>query len=103
MRVNHADRNRPNNLQKLVNATRTIENNADHGKARLPVHITSRLGIAFMLLLGLSACASESVTRGAYEAVYQKGCMDREGRPNCDPDHKSYDQYKKEREESRTP
>ena len=65
------------------------------------MHIMNRIGIALALLLVLSACSSESVTRGTYEAIYQKGCMDREGKPNCDPEHKSYDQYKKEREESR--
>lgn len=62
-----------------------------------------RIGLALTLLLALSACASESVRRGAYEAVYQKGCMDREGRLNCDPEHKTYEQYRKEREEPQTP
>lgn len=59
----------------------------------------NQTGLGLALLLVLSACASESVTRGAYEAVYQKGCMDRAGKLNCDPEHKSYDQCKKEREE----
>ena len=66
------------------------------------MHTMKRIGIALTLLLVLSACASESVKRGTYEAIYQKGCMDREGKPNCDPEHKNYDQYKKEQEESRT-
>jgi hypothetical protein len=48
----------------------------------------------------LPACTSEAVKQGTYEAIYQKGCMDRAGTPNCDPEHKSYDRYKKEREES---
>ena len=64
------------------------------------MHTMKRTSIVLTLLLVLSACASESAKRGAYEAIYQKGCMDREGKLNCDPEHKSYDQYKKEREES---
>ena len=61
------------------------------------------IAIHLILLLAVTACASESAKRGTYEAIYQKGCLDREGKPNCDPEHKSYDQYKKEREESRKP
>lgn len=64
------------------------------------MRIMNRIGVALILLLGLSACASESVTRGAYEAIYQKGCVDREGKLNCDPEHKSYEQYQKEREQT---
>ncbi|MGE5242489.1 MAG: hypothetical protein ACM3NI_12665 [Bacteroidota bacterium] len=64
------------------------------------MHTMKPIGIALTLLLVLSACATESAKRGAYEAIYQKGCMDREGKPNCDPQHKSYDQYEKERKES---
>lgn len=56
--------------------------------------------IAIALLLVLSGCASERLTGGAYEAVYQKHCMDTVGRPNCDPAHQSYDDYKREREEA---
>lgn len=54
--------------------------------------------VAAFLLLTLSACTSEAVKRGAYESIYQKQCMDRTGTPNCDPEHKGYDDYKKERE-----
>lgn len=57
-------------------------------------------GMTLLLLGTLPGCASEEVKRGAYEAIYQKGCMDRVGSPNCDAEHKGYDQYKKEREES---
>jgi hypothetical protein len=55
--------------------------------------------VTVLLLLTLPACASEAVKRGTYEAVYQKHCMDSTGAPNCDPEHKSYDEYKKDREE----
>ena len=54
----------------------------------------------FLLALILPACASESVKRGTYEALYQKQCTDRTGTPNCDPEHKSYDEYSKDREEA---
>jgi len=47
----------------------------------------------------LPACTSEAVKRSTYEASYQKHCMDSTGAPNCDPEHKSYDEYKKDREE----
>lgn len=51
-----------------------------------------------MPLIFLFGCSSDEVKRGAYEAIYQKGCMDRSGTPDCDPEHKSYDQYKNDRE-----
>jgi hypothetical protein len=52
-----------------------------------------------LLLTLLSGCTSDEVKRGAYNALYQKSCMDRAGTPDCDPEHKSYDQYKHDREE----
>jgi hypothetical protein len=58
----------------------------------------NRIAIAIMLLLLLPGCTSEAIKRGTYEAAYQKACMDRTGNPNCDPEHKSYDQYKRDRE-----
>jgi hypothetical protein len=103
IRVNHADPGRPGDGRKLVNARRAMENGKLPGKPGLLLRIMNRIAIAVMLLLTLSACASEPVRRGAYEAIYQKGCLDRAGKPNCDPEHKSYDQYKKEREESQKP
>ena len=61
------------------------------------MHTTNLVGIAVTLLLVLSGCASERFTGGVYEAVYQKQCMDTVSKPNCDPEHKSYDDYKRER------
>jgi hypothetical protein len=58
----------------------------------------SLIGIASLLLAFLFGCSSDAVKRGAYEAIYQKGCMDRSGTPDCDPEHKSYDQYKNDRD-----
>lgn len=53
--------------------------------------------IAVLLSLAWTACSSDHFKRAAYEAVYQKGCIDRVGLPNCAPDHPSYDQYQAER------
>jgi hypothetical protein len=52
-----------------------------------------------LLMPALIACTSEAVKQGAYEALYQKQCMDRAGTPYCDPAHSSYEQYKKDRDE----
>ena len=55
---------------------------------------------ATLVLLSLtwSACSSDYFKRAAYEAAYQKGCVDRAGTANCDPEHQSYEQYAKNRE-----
>ena len=60
---------------------------------------------ATVVLLSLvwSACTSDYFKRTAYEAAYQKGCVDRVATTNCDPDHKTYDQYAKERERMMRP
>ena len=51
-----------------------------------------------LLASGLVACSPQSIRQGAYEAAYQKGCMDQEGRPNCDPSHADYDTYRRQRD-----
>jgi len=57
--------------------------------------------VAIVVILPiLAACSSEAVKRSTYEALHQKQCMDDAKTPNCDPEHKSYDQYKKDREET---
>ncbi|MHB8666330.1 MAG: hypothetical protein ACYC7B_02275 [Burkholderiales bacterium] len=53
---------------------------------------------AVLLSLAWSACTSDNIKRAAYEAAYEKGCIDRTGTPNCDPEHKSFDAYSKERD-----
>ena len=55
--------------------------------------------ITFLVALAGTACTSEATKRAAYEALYQKDCIDRTGIPQCDPEHKDYDEYRKEREE----
>ena len=54
---------------------------------------------AVLLSLAWSACTSDHIKRAAYEAAYQKSCMARVGRPDCDPAHKSYEEYSKARDQ----
>jgi hypothetical protein len=58
------------------------------------------IGTILLFTLASSACTSDDFKRSAYEAVYQKECVDRTGTPNCDPEHRSYDEYDKDREEA---
>ncbi|HKQ30870.1 MAG TPA: hypothetical protein VJS66_06260 [Burkholderiales bacterium] len=46
----------------------------------------------------LSACTVEDFKAGMYEVFYQRQCMEELGMRDCDPEHKRYDDYKKERE-----
>lgn len=46
----------------------------------------------------LAACSPASVRQGTYEAAYQKGCINQEGKPNCDPSHSDYDAYRRQRD-----
>ena len=55
--------------------------------------------IAVLLSLAWSACTSDHIKRAAYEAAYQKSCMDRVATPDCDPEHMSYAQYGQERDQ----
>ena len=52
-----------------------------------------------LVSIAWSACTSDHIKRSAYEAAYQKGCIDRIGTANCDPEHKSYEQYARDREQ----
>jgi hypothetical protein len=54
-------------------------------------------------LLTVAACTREALNRGAYDAAYQKECLDRTGTMNCDPQHPSYDKYNKQRTEETKP
>lgn len=51
-----------------------------------------------VLTLSLAGYSAASVRGGAYEAAYQKGCMDQERTPNCDPAHTDYDTYQRQRD-----
>ena len=62
------------------------------------MHRSTSIGPLLLIALAATACTSESVKRGSYEALYQKQCMDRTGTPNCEPGHESYDAYRKDRE-----
>jgi len=56
--------------------------------------------ITSLVTLACAACSSEATKRAAYEALYQKDCIDRTGIPQCDPEHMDYDRYRKERDEA---
>lgn len=58
------------------------------------------LGIVLLFLASVLGCTSEQIKGAAYESIYQRNCMDRFGTPDCDPEHKSYDRYKYERDTS---
>lgn len=58
------------------------------------------LSLSILVLLG---CTSENLKRSAYEAVYQKECLDRTQTPNCDPAHPSYNKYEQKRKEETVP
>jgi hypothetical protein len=62
------------------------------------MHPRTAAGMAAYLLLAVSACTSEAFKSSAYEALHQKGCIDRTASPYCDPQHKRYDEYQKERD-----
>ncbi|MBE0622983.1 MAG: hypothetical protein IH605_20535 [Burkholderiales bacterium] len=55
--------------------------------------------IVVLLSIAWSACTSDHIKRAAYEAAYQKGCIDRVGTANCEPEHRSYEQYAQDRDQ----
>ena len=61
------------------------------------------IAVALPFALACPACSTEATKRAAYEALYQKDCLDRTGVPQCDPEHKDYDQYRQERDETLNP
>ena len=52
-----------------------------------------------LLSIAWSACTSDHMKRAAYEATYRKGCIDRVGTANCEPEHQSYEQYARDRDQ----
>jgi hypothetical protein len=60
-------------------------------------------GTAVLFVIMLPACSSDGMKRAAYQASYQKGCLDNAGTQNCDPGHKTYEEYKKDREQLTKP
>lgn len=62
------------------------------------------IGLFSLAMVFASGCTTSDAARhAAYEAAYQKGCIDRTGTPHCDPEHESYDDYRKQREKLVTP
>ncbi len=49
------------------------------------------------LMVILSGCTSKQVKRSSYDALYQRQCIERTGQPNCDPEHPSYEEYRRQR------
>jgi hypothetical protein len=68
-----------------------------------PVKRPFLIAAAVIFGITLYACASDSVNRAAYEAIYQKECLDRTGQQNCDPEHPTYDEYQRDREQAAQP
>lgn len=55
--------------------------------------------VCLVSFFALSGCTIAELKRGAYDAAYQKQCIDREGVAYCDPAHKDYEEYDRAREE----
>jgi len=53
---------------------------------------------AVLLSLAWSACTSDHIKRAAYEAAYQKRCIESAGTPNCDPEHQTFEEYSGDRD-----
>lgn len=53
-------------------------------------------------VLALTACSAEGVKRGMYEGLYQQQCMNNMKIPDCNPAHRSYEQYEQERLEAQS-
>jgi hypothetical protein len=51
-----------------------------------------------LLATALAACTVQRIEEGMYETFYQRQCLLELAMRNCDPDHRNYEDYKKERE-----
>lgn len=67
------------------------------------MNLRTMAGMIALCALALSACSTETVKRSTYEALQQKGCIDRSGSPHCEPQHKDYDAYQKARDAALKP
>lgn len=75
-----------------------VEQSKNSGYAKRMDKKALLVATAVLLSLAWSACTSDNIKRAAYEAAYHKTCIDRVGVPNCDPNHKSFAQYSRERD-----
>jgi len=55
--------------------------------------------ILLTLLMLLGGCSKEQMTRGTYDALHQRDCIERTGQSNCDANYPSYEEYKRQRAE----
>jgi hypothetical protein len=46
----------------------------------------------------LNGCTLDQLKGAGYQALYEHQCMQDEGVPDCDPEHLSYDEYKRLRD-----
>ena len=61
------------------------------------MRLPALIGITLCFTGLVSGCSGDEVKRATYEAAYQRTCIDQSGAPNCDPGHKDYETYTKER------
>ncbi len=54
--------------------------------------------LSLLLLPVLSACSTEGFTRGAYESLRRKQCVDTTGSPNCDLERRNYNRTRQDHE-----
>lgn len=54
--------------------------------------------LIFVFVQLLSGCTLDQLKRAGYEALYQNQCMREKGVSDCDPEHMTYDEYKRVRE-----
>ena len=47
----------------------------------------------------VSACAYDNAKHLAYDALYDRQCIQEQGYANCDPDGLTYEEYERERQE----
>jgi hypothetical protein len=60
------------------------------------------LALITILCFFMAGCSSTSFKQAAYEGLHSRQCIEKTGNPDCDPDHISYEEYKKERDKLKT-
>ena len=64
------------------------------------MRLPALMGFTLCFACLFSGCSGEEIKRATYEAAYQKNCIDQTDAANCDPAHKDYDTYRKERDQA---
>lgn len=55
--------------------------------------------LLLLVFAQFTACAYHSVKHFTYDALHSRQCIEDTGYVNCDPDHLSYQEYEKQRQE----